>query len=718
MTNFDEMISKLHSQVSDDGLRTEPKGIITIDNKRQFILPSDFNSTIGYAGDVNSQIITFDFPAVVEGHELSGCNKKIIKWSNLQAETEGRSNLAIIEGAAEGRLYLQWKVEPDVFVKAGTIQIAISFYDTDENGNIAFQWTTASFSGLSVAANNPNVGFFEPAENEVLFISEETRRIVAPQGYNNTVCNYGDVGVSKIYFRTKRVIREIDLLDSNTVVKIRCNLNGDIYVYDTQGENLKVAPYSTEVADVDGLVNIVWYVPAEITDNEQNYAGTFSIEVDFETKGKIWRTSTYSGFIIGSDVFQNAEDYLKNPDRYYVLDGELYHDNVAYTVIGGTYLVKKFTEGRDIPLRDREIVAEYDEDEVYKGLKVGIEIEIDGESKVELQSIMPDAVTTEELNSLEKELSQSIVAENDEWNVFDKDGNTIFKVDKDGVYATSLTLNGESVVNKIDGKAPKNHASTDTTYGVANADNYGHAKASSVTPEKNTTNGSIGTDNGIFARGDHAHPAQTTITGNAGTATKLETARTISLTGDVTGSVSFDGTKNVSITATVADDSHDHVISNIDGLQGALDGKAPAEHSHSYIPTSQKGVANGVATLDSDGKVPSSQLPSDVLEYDKYASFTAEGETGKIYIAKDTNKTYRWDGSKYVEISTSLALGTTSSTAFRGDQGKTAYTHSTITSGNPHGVTYQDLHLTTEKWQFTIEGQTNPVTKNIVLLEG
>jgi cytoskeletal protein CcmA (bactofilin family) len=64
------------------------------------------------------------------------------------------------------------------------------------------------------------------------------------------------------------------------------------------------------------------------------------------------------------------------------------------------------------------------------------------------------------------------------------------------------------------------------------------------------------------------------VTGNASTATALQTARTISLAGDVTGSVSFNGTSNVSITATVQDDSHNHVITNVDGLQTALNGKA------------------------------------------------------------------------------------------------------------------------------------------------
>jgi len=64
------------------------------------------------------------------------------------------------------------------------------------------------------------------------------------------------------------------------------------------------------------------------------------------------------------------------------------------------------------------------------------------------------------------------------------------------------------------------------------------------------------------------------LTGNADTATALETSRTIQLTGDVIGSATFNGTANAVITATVQDDSHAHVISNVDGLQSALDAKA------------------------------------------------------------------------------------------------------------------------------------------------
>lgn len=96
------------------------------------------------------------------------------------------------------------------------------------------------------------------------------------------------------------------------------------------------------------------------------------------------------------------------------------------------------------------------------------------------------------------------------------------------------------------------------------------------------------------------------------------------------------------------------------------------------------------------GLIPANILPSyvdDVIEVANYAALPAVGESGKIYVTLDTNLTYRWGGSDYVEISKSLALGTTSTTAYRGDYGNTAYQHSQAT-GNPHGLALSDLGIT------------------------
>lgn len=96
------------------------------------------------------------------------------------------------------------------------------------------------------------------------------------------------------------------------------------------------------------------------------------------------------------------------------------------------------------------------------------------------------------------------------------------------------------------------------------------------------------------------------------------------------------------------------------------------------------------------GTVPSSQLPAYVDAIDEAANFAALPATGidsRIYITTDDNKTYRWSGSAYVEISSSLALGETSATAYRGDRGKTAYDHSQLVTGNPHNVTKGEVGL-------------------------
>lgn len=194
---------------------------------------------------------------------------------------------------------------------------------------------------------------------------------------------------------------------------------------------------------------------------------------------------------------------------------------------------------------------------------------------------------------------------------------------------------------------------------------------------------------------------------NTATATKLATARNIDLTGDASGSTSFDGSANVEIAVTLADsgvtagqytkvtvDAKGRVTagdglleSDIPSLSGskivsdlsvntsgnaatatklatarningvAFDGTADitinAVDSTARIAVSEKGAANGVATLDATGLVPASQLPSyvdDVLEFANLAAFPAEGEGNKIYVAADTNSTYRWTGTQYVHI--------------------------------------------------------------------
>lgn len=131
----------------------------------------------------------------------------------------------------------------------------------------------------------------------------------------------------------------------------------------------------------------------------------------------------------------------------------------------------------------------------------------------------------------------------------------------------------------------------------------------------------------------------------------------------------------------------------LENLEGGLANKLD-KGTYTGNASDLKSLIDTKADLE-NGKIPASQLPAyvdDVLEYANLAYFPATGESGKIYIAIDTNLTYRWGGSSYVVMSSSLALGETSSTAYRGDRGKIAYDHSQ-TTGNPHGTTKSDIGL-------------------------
>ena len=153
-------------------------------------------------------------------------------------------------------------------------------------------------------------------------------------------------------------------------------------------------------------------------------------------------------------------------------------------------------------------------------------------------------------------------------------------------------------------------------------------------------------------------------------------------------------------------------VTSFNGQTGdvVLDADDLGATTHVYVDT-QDGLLQDQINLKADaiavsqslalkadligGLIPASQLPSyvdDVLNFPDLASFPFVGEDGKIYIAEDVNKTYRWGGSSYVEIGGGgVALGESSSTAYRGDRGKIAYDHS-LSQGNPHNTTTSDIN--------------------------
>lgn len=159
----------------------------------------------------------------------------------------------------------------------------------------------------------------------------------------------------------------------------------------------------------------------------------------------------------------------------------------------------------------------------------------------------------------------------------------------------------------------------------------------------------------------------------------------------------------------------EYVTEQLIGIKGTL--SEPSDTKYAPINELVGALANK-ADLEG-GMVPASQLPvavDEILEgtYVNTTTFNDEDgnpyshESNKYYVDITTNKTYRWSGSIFTPMNEGLALGETSSTAYRGDRGKTAYDHSQET-GNPHNTALIDIDPVAVAKLMNVPDNTNEV---------
>lgn len=305
MANFDSLLRNLHNDIEDedtDMITSSLTADLIVNTKRQFSAADGFDTIIGYEGDINSQIIVIELPETHAGHKLSLCAHKELKWKNLSNGAEGTSTLTTKPDSST--LY-EWEVPADIMAAAGNIEIYISFYDKvdiESKTQIAFAWNTASYSGLSIGKTMSSVGSHYPARDEILLVDEETRNIVAPPGYNNTICNYGDLGMSEVYFIINRYLgknHSLDVLNANPC--IFASINGKKGI---DSSNITTELYSVDLdsANYEGMVLLKWKVPPGITGGVG--PGQLQIAVHISTEQARWTSNAYNGLQIGHSVFE------------------------------------------------------------------------------------------------------------------------------------------------------------------------------------------------------------------------------------------------------------------------------------------------------------------------------------------------------------------------------------------------------------------------------
>jgi hypothetical protein len=233
-----------------------------------------------------------------------------LKWKNLNSGVEGVSTLKeeTAVGASEG--LWEWEVPAEACAQAGNIEIFITFYDKDESdGTIAFAWNTASYSDLKVEKTMSSVSADYPARDEILLVDEEAHHIIAPVGYNNIVCNYGDKGVSEVYFAINRYFgknSDLDVFADGTEVFVVVVMNELIGV---DSENITKQLYSTEISGRknEGMVLLTWKVPVGLTAGNGG-PGPFKIALGIKNDTHRWCSNTYDKLEVGHSLFEYHPD--------------------------------------------------------------------------------------------------------------------------------------------------------------------------------------------------------------------------------------------------------------------------------------------------------------------------------------------------------------------------------------------------------------------------
>lgn len=176
MTDYTQIIDGIHGSSSSGHIIDEHEYIIIDSKTRQITLPNEFNSTIAYAGDINSQIVRFICPEEYDGHSLKECSNHEIRWYNTGSGIGDVSQLEVGDNI-EGGFILSWLIPPEAATKAGTLQCVISIYDTEDNEmcpvvfssykepyitwNYNSQWKIleVQFSDLPASDNYDYIGF-------------------------------------------------------------------------------------------------------------------------------------------------------------------------------------------------------------------------------------------------------------------------------------------------------------------------------------------------------------------------------------------------------------------------------------------------------------------------------------------------------------------------------------------------------------------------------
>lgn len=174
----------LHSGVVDD----EPSIVINGET-REILIPAGFTTTVAIEYDCNSNIVSFECPRIIEGHDVSACSYAFIKWENFGAKTSDIYNIKDVTVKNENLITFSWPIGPEVTTGAGKLAIQVCFLDFNEDkSQVVYRWNSKKSERLSIGPGvyNPNVDHYSPTgEGGLYTVSQEELSTMLKEVYGS-----------------------------------------------------------------------------------------------------------------------------------------------------------------------------------------------------------------------------------------------------------------------------------------------------------------------------------------------------------------------------------------------------------------------------------------------------------------------------------------------------------------------------------------------------
>ena len=494
-------------------------------------------------------------------------DSQILTKDNTDEITEGSSNLYYTDARAQA-VSINNVVEDTTPQLGGNLDAQT--YNITTTGKMLYANmysaegdlpSASTYHGMFAHVHGTGKGYFAHGGNWIKLIDESS----------STTDNLSE-GSSNLYHTSERVDdRVASLLTAGTNISL---------TYDDNAGTLTVASSGKTEEEIEDIVNGLIVGGTNITSTYDDAAGTLTLSNDYgdsQVQTFLGGGSLAGHIIPATDNTYDLGSSSKMWRDVYIGPGSLY--------VNGQKVVEDSSGTIVVSADDNQNVS------VQTGGSGDVELDPTGTGSIQLKGPV------------------EVQAGN---NITSSDGNAIAfanSIDVDAIESRSsntnlvLSANGTGVVAVSDSLTVSGDLTVSGTTTTVNSETISLAD-NIISLNSNFTSGSPTEDSGIsitrggstaktllwdetndkWTVGSETFVAGTfegnltgnvtgTVSGNAGSATVLATARTIALGGDVSGSANFDGSANITITATVADDSHNHTIANVDGLQTALDNR-------------------------------------------------------------------------------------------------------------------------------------------------